>query len=222
MDGRLWELEAETGANPNGTDNYVQRDNNYYSKPIPLFNAGVDYPISVSPAVVRINPVIVIFGTGGTHWAETANKNHKIYAVNATNKLATPTYDDGAGTLHWQKTLATGEKVWSSPTVAGNRVYVATSTGTMNSDNPRDDIAGIGRLYAINLKDRNDDGTAITEGTMENLNNGNIGKAHGSVYVDRGHLYMTTVDNKIVQIGDGTFTEGGASNVKLKAWKLLD
>jgi Tfp pilus tip-associated adhesin PilY1 len=221
MDGRLWELEAATGANPNGTDDYVNVGGSYTSKPIPLFNAGTGYPIAVSPAVVRINPVIVIFGTGGTNWAE-ASQAYNIYAVNASSKQTTPTYAGGAGTLYWQKSLATGEKVWSSPTVAGDRVYVATATGTMNSDNPRDDIAGTGRLYAIRLRDRNDDGTAITEWTVENVNNENIGKVHGSLYVDRGHLYMTTVDNKIVQIGNGNFTEGDASNVKLRAWKQLN
>jgi hypothetical protein len=110
--------------------------------------------------------------------------------------------------------LDAGEKVWSSPTVAGDIVYVATATGTMDSDSPRDDLAGSGKLRAIHLK-------GSSKGTLA-WSRDDIGKARGSLYVDRQHIYLTTIDNKVVQIGNETFNEGGASNVKLRTWKLLD
>jgi hypothetical protein len=212
IDGRLWELDAETGANPNGTDT-VTVGGTDYTKPIPLYNAGIGYPIGVSPTVVRVNPVIVIFGTGGTFWAD-ASYTNKIYAVNASEKRATPDYETGAGTLYWEMALTAGEKVWSSPTVAGDIVYVATATGTMDSDSPRDDLTGEGILRAIRL-------TGSAKG-IQAWSNDDIGKVRGSLYVDRQHIYLTTVNNEVVQIGNGTFTEGGASNVKLRSWKLLD
>jgi len=204
MDGRLWELDAVDGSNPNGTV-----DVEGVAKQVPLWNAGVGKPISVSPAIVRDGGhVILVFGTGGADWAANGD-TYSIYAVDATEKPTDPTYDGGAGTLLWQFPLATGEKVWSSPTIAAGRVFVATASGTMESDNPRKDIAGAGKLYSLKLTD------GAEAWSMD------IGKARGSIYVDRRHVYLTTIDNQLIQIGEDSFPTEEANNVVLKAWREL-
>jgi Tfp pilus tip-associated adhesin PilY1 len=201
MNGRMWELDAVTGDNPHGEDN---------GKQIPLWNAGVGNPISVSPVVTRINPVVVIFGTGGADWA--ANDiNYHIYAVNATDLQENPSYAGGAGTLVWDYELPLGEKVWSTPTVSEGQLFIATSIGSMESIDPRQDIAsGTGKLRTFDLKDGTLSGDAI-----------DVGKARGSIYIDRGQASLTSIDNTITHIGDGDYAESNFSNVVLKAWRQL-
>jgi Tfp pilus tip-associated adhesin PilY1 len=81
MNGRLWELNALDGANPNGL---------YAGKQVPLFNAGIGKPIAVSPAVItQNNHVILVFGTGGADWASDATA-YAVYAVDATAKRSPP------------------------------------------------------------------------------------------------------------------------------------
>jgi hypothetical protein len=205
MNGRLWELNAADGTNPNGTDGD--------GKQIPLFNCGVGNPISVSPAITRLdsNHVVVIFGTGGADWASDAQA-YAVYAVDATQKKVTPTYAEGAGTLLWQKTLSVGEKVWASPTIAAGQVYIATAYGQME---PTDPVAALptgnsGNLYSIKIKD----GSQTWSLT-------NVGKARGNLFVNREHVYLTTVDNTIIQVGNNSFAAGGANNVVVRDWRQL-
>jgi hypothetical protein len=40
----------------------------------------------------------------------------------------------------------------------------------------------------------------------------------GSLYVANGHLYMTTFNNEIIQLGDGDFATGFGNRVVLKSW----
>jgi len=224
MNGRLWELDAVDGTNPNGT---VEVDG--VTKQMPLWNAGIDRPISVSPAITRVNGhVVLIFGTGGTDWAPVKTGSepetdflHSVYAVDATEKQTSPVYWDsdteqgGAGTLLWEQTLDAGEKVWSAPTIAAGRIYVATATGTMESTDPGEDVAGSGYLYSLDLNTGGKVWTADDnpEGRVD------VGKGLSSIYVDRRHVYLTTINNEIRQIGDDDFTEGQANNVLLKAWR---
>ena len=138
MNGRLWELNALDGTNPNGT----QISGTDAGKQIPLFNAGIGKPISVSPAIItQSNHTILVFGTGGADWASNAS-TYAVYAVDATAKRSTPTYATGAGTLLWQYNLSTGEKVWSTPTIANGQIYVVTAFGTMESSDPGQDARG--------------------------------------------------------------------------------
>jgi hypothetical protein len=211
MNGRLWELNALDGTNPNG----AQVDGTDAGKQIPLFNAGIGNPISVLPAVItHDNHTIVVFGTGGADWASDA-ATYAIYAVDATATRSTPNYASGAGTLLWQYNLSSGEKVWSSPTIAAGedgrrRVYVATSFGSMESGDPGQDVdQGGGNLLCLNLGN----------GTLDWRIN-NIGKVRGSLYLDRKHLYLTTLDNQVIQIGGEDFGGGkGSRPAVLRSWK---
>lgn len=209
MDGRLWELNALTGANANGAH-------------IPLFNggagatvtgAGVNYPIAASPTVTigSNGHVLVVFGTGGTDWAPAdADHLHSIFVIDMTQKLASPDTANGAATLLWQLQLEVGEKAWSSPTVADGTVYVSTAYGTMESANPGDDIAStaqLGKIRAVSL-----------EGG-ETVFSQEVGNQRGSVYIKDGHAYGSTLDGRVVQLGDEDFSSGFVVNVFKLLWK---
>lgn len=208
MEGRLWELNALTGANVNGAG-------------VPLFNggagaivtnAGVNYPIAASATITvnSDNHLVAVFGTGGTDWAPAdATHIHSIIAVDMTNKRSADLIN-GVGTVLWQIALNQGEKAWGSPTVANSQVYVTTAYGTLESANPSDDInstAQQGRLRAIDL----DAGTLSFD--LE------VGNSRGSVYVKDGHAYASTLDGKVVQLGNEDFSSGGAMNVFKLLWK---
>jgi hypothetical protein len=47
----------------------------------------------------------------------------------------------------------------------------------------------------------------------------NIGKVRGSIYVDHQHIYLTTFDGQVVQIGGQDFAAGNGSRVVLRSWK---
>jgi hypothetical protein len=207
MNGRLWELNALDGSNPNGT----QTGGADAGKQIPLFNAGVGKPISVSPSIITKNDhTILVFGTGGANWASDTG-TYAVYAVDATTKQSTPSYANGSGTLLWQHNLAVGEKVWSTPTIASGQIYVVTSFGGMESSDPGQDVAvsgQTGNLHSLSL----------ASGALAWSMN-NIGKVRGSLYVDRQHAYLTTVDNQVLQIGGEDFTAGTGNRVILRSWK---
>jgi hypothetical protein len=209
MNGRLWELDTVDGTNPNGQE--VIGDT---TKEIPLFNAGVGYPISVSPAVVKNDGhTVLVFGTGGADWASDA-QTYAIFAVDATDKQSVPTYANGAGTLLWQKNLGAGEKVWSTPTVAYGYIFVATAFGSMEGSDPRMDIPVTGQASGNFLKLKLADG-----GLAWQLSD--IGKVRGSIFVDRQHAYMTTIDGQVIQIGGSDFAAGTGNRVVLRTWRQM-
>jgi hypothetical protein len=208
MEGKLWELNALTGANVNGTG-------------VPLFNggtgalvtnAGVNYPVAAS-ATVTVNAdghMVAVFGTGGTDWAP-ADASHiqSIIAVDMTDKRSSDLVN-GVGKVLWQTNLNLGEKAFGSPTVANGQIYVTTAYGTMESANPSDDLNSTtqkGRLRAIDLNA----GTLTFD--LE------VGNTRGSVYVKDGHAYTSTLDGKVVQLGNEDFSSGGAVNVFKLLWK---
>jgi len=209
MDGRLWEINAVDGVNPHGAD--------ADEKQIPLWNAGIGNPISVSSAITRDNDnsSLLTFGTGGTDWAAN-DENYYIYTVNASNlkEDANNNYTNGAGTLVWEQMLDVGEKVWSSPTVISGVVLVATAKGNMENTDLSDGVGSTGSLMAIELE-ADDGGSPAIIWTISD-----IGNARGSLYVDRQHIYITTTDNTIKQIGDDDFSSGNVNMTVLKAWKL--
>lgn len=205
MNGRLCEINAVDGINPNGQEN---------GKEIPLYNAGVGNPISVSPSIAKSNGhTILVFGTGGADWASDTQA-YAIFAVDATNKQSVPTYANGAGTLLWKKDLGVGEKVWSTPTIAYGYIFVTTAYGSMEGSDPRMDLSAegdsSGNLYKLKIEDASL-AWSVT----------NIGKVRGSIYVDRQHAYMTTIDGQVIQIGGEDFSAGSGSNVSLVTWRQL-
>jgi len=207
MNGRLWEINALDGSNPNGAEAIS-------GKQIPLYNAGVGYPISVSPAISKVSGhAILAFGTGGTDWAAD-DQAYAIFAVDATEKQTEPTYSGGAGTLLWKQDLGIGEKVWSAPTIAAGFLFVATTYGSLESTNPSDDIPVTGEPSGDFLKFKILDGTMVDSIT-------NIGKVRGSIYVERQHAYLTTIDGKVIQIGEGNFEASSGTNVVLKTWRQI-
>jgi len=215
MNGRLWELEALDGSNSHG----IVQSGDHIGKQIPLFNAGVGNPISVSPAIIRRNGnVILIFGTGGANWASN-DKAYHVYSVDSTaagrlsqaEKSANYNSHGGAIDYNWALPLPVGQKVWSSPTIAAGLIWIAVSSGgTLESTDPKNDTDGGGELIQLDL----DEGDRVwTEPLV-------IGdQVRGSLYVTRQHIYMTTIRGDITQVGGGAFDRGTANRVVLRAWK---
>jgi outer membrane protein assembly factor BamB len=227
MNGRLWELKAKDLSNPHG----VVATGDDAGKQIPLFDAGVENPISVSPAIVNRNGhIMVIFGTGGADWASTklpdgtTDKYYYVYAVDATAANAvspedktTNYYSFGSvAQSTWAFQLDAGEKVWSSPTISAGQLLVATAFGTMESADPTNDLDGGGKLRLLDLGD----GSSIwknEDGTDKHMT---IGKVRGSLYVSRGHVYLTDIDGTLIRIGDPDKDDPGTGNrVVLRSWR---
>jgi hypothetical protein len=114
----------------------------------------------------------------------------------------------------WQKNLGLGEKVWSTPTIAHGYSFAATAYGSMEGSDPRMDLPAAGgnsgNFYKLKLAD----------GSLAWSLTG-IGKVRGSIYVDRQHAYMTTIDGQIIQIGGEDFGAGGGSNLSMMDWRQL-
>jgi hypothetical protein len=209
MNGRLWEIDAIDGTNPNGTEGTGDD-----TKEIPLYNAGMGNPISVSPAIVQYNGhTLLIFGTGGANWAAD-DQAYAIYAVDATAKQSEPIYTDGAGTLAWKVDTEVGEKIWSTPTVANGYIFLATAFGSMEGSDPRMDVPVTGQASGNFYKLKLGDGSLAWKLTA-------IGKVRGSIFVNRQHAYMTTIDGQIIQIGGDDFAAGTGSRVVLRSWKQM-
>jgi type IV pilus assembly protein PilY1 len=227
MNGRMWEIALTD--DPDGkwaagesvhTYEYPDPVNagDTLTKAIPLFNAGIGNPISVSPAIITRNGhVLLIFGTGGADWASNAQGYH-VYAVDATeaaNLIETDkdaNYESIGGAIGalWTLPLGIGEKVWSSPTISAGQIWIVTSFGSMESADPKNDRGGSSKLRLLNL----DDGNNIWDEPLT------IGKVRGSIYVSRKHVYMTTFDGDIIQLGDqDDFTAGTGNRVVLKSWQ---
>ena len=220
INGRMWELEAHDGSNPYGT--YIDASDPYDLKyfQIPLFAAGVGYPITVSPAVLMHNGhVILIFGTGGTDWAVNTN-TYNIYGVDATDaktdwdalsqseKNSYYQTNKAASTPAWSFALAAGEKVWSTPTIAAGQIWIVTSSGSMEGADPGADSAGSSKLRRFDLS-----------GDIQQTIDFNNKKIRGSLFVSNKHLYLTTFNNEIIQLGDGDFAAGIGNRVVLKSWQ---
>ena len=78
----------------------------------------------------------------------------------------------------------------------------------MEGSDPAADAGGSSTLRRLDL-----DGGLV--GTPYVFNK----KVRGSLYVSNRHLYMTTFDNEIIQIGDGDFAAGNDNRVVLKTWR---
>ncbi len=83
----------------------------------------------------------------------------------------------------------------------------------MENCDPHDAGDGTGSLKAIKLE-ADEDGNPEIIWTIKD-----IGKARGALYVDRQHIYLTTTDNTIKQIGDEDFSPGNVNMTMIRAWK---
>jgi hypothetical protein len=237
MNGRMWEIaltDDPAGKWAAGESVHVAEypdpddESKTLTEPIPLFNAGIGHPISVSPTIITRNShTLLIFGTGGADWASNSTRYH-VYAVDATAAgllsqteknlyysrhgmaLEPPSDSDLKNRFVPLKlTLEPGEKVWSSPTFSAGQIWLVTSFGSMESTDPKDDLAGSSNLRLLSLdKDPSDwpDPKAI-------------GKVRGSIYVSNKHVYMTTFGNQILQFGEEDFSAGSGNRVVLKFWQ---
>jgi hypothetical protein len=82
----------------------------------------------------------------------------------------------------------------------------------MESSDPAQDVPlegqSTGNLHSVRLAD----------GVLSwSINN--IGKVRGSIYVDRQHIYLTTLDNQIIQVGNDDFAAGTGNRVVVRSWK---
>jgi type IV pilus assembly protein PilY1 len=226
MNGRMWELALTNdpagkwaaGQSVHIYDGPDDPDKDLVKgMAIPLFNAGIGNPISVSPAIIlRNGHVLLIFGTGGTDWASN-DKGYHVYAVDATEAAnliksdKQANYEDLGGAIgaKWSLPLAVGEKVWSSPTISAGQIWIVTSFGSMESADPKSDKGGSSKLRLLKL----DTGENVWDEPLT------IGKVRGSIYVSRKHVYMTTFDGEIIQLGGEDFTAGTGNRVVLKSWQ---
>ena len=84
-----------------------------------------------------------------------------------------------------------------------------TSTGSLESADPKSDKAGFSKLRLLDL----DTGLNVWDQPLV------TGKIRGSIYVSRKHVYMNAFDGKIIQLGGGDdFARGNGNRVVLKAW----
>jgi hypothetical protein len=87
----------------------------------------------------------------------------------------------------------------------------------MESHDPANDKMGTGYLYNLNLADGSG-GWVTDDGLVESIS---IRKSRGAPYVDRKHVYLTTIDNHVIQIGDGNFTAPPGNRVILQSWREI-
>ena len=225
MNGRMWEIALTddpagkwtAGQSVHEAEVTVEEVTSTVS--IPLFNGGIGNPISVSPAIITRNGhVLLIFGTGGADWASN-DQGYNVLAVDATaagllapiDKQTNFQATGGAVDAIWNLPLANGEKVWSSPTISAGQIWIVTSFGSMESADPKSDRGGSSKLRLLNL-----DGTNAWDEPLIFDNR----KVRGSIYVSRKHVYMSTFDGDIIQLGDDNdFSPGTGNRVVLKSWQ---
>jgi len=218
MNGRFWALDA-TDPDPNVSgdpDRCIFKNSN--GDPVPMFSAGVNYPISVSPAITRHNGhVVLVFGTGGADWAANDIAN-RVYVLDATRaeQLSQSEIDANFSTFgaaeirsHYLE-LPVGQKVWSAPTIAAGQIWVASAAGTMESADPNNDTQGEGHLQVLDME---------AASLLKNGDPKKIKKVRGSLYVSNQHVYATAIDGTIIQFGKEDFAAGTANRVRLKTWQ---
>jgi len=150
LDGRLWKVDVS-----------VEFKNRNSWNAVTIYEDINRYPIFTKPAI-WIDPGSVdavprlYFGTGGDDQAP----DDVMYAFIALMDRASPEVEWFIGddtVLRLSKDidkgdLAAGEKVWADPKVANYIVYFSTLTGSIESVDPCQNLAGIGKLYGRYVK----------------------------------------------------------------------
>jgi len=223
LDGRLWKVDASIqyvdAASWTGEILYTDPDH---------------YPIITKPAV-WINPGVanapprVYFGTGGDDRAPDG-ATYSFIALIDGNVPEVEWFmgDDRALGLPAEKDagdLGAGEKVWADPVVADYIVYFSTLTGSIESVDPCESLAGIGKLYARYVQTVGNTpvgGTAFSSSTgpLESLQL--VSKARAAVTV--GERTMGTKKKREIYIQEFDSTiqrleQPVGSTLVLKSWR---
>jgi len=146
LDGRLWKVDIS-----------IEFEDSSSWDGVIIYEDSKNYPIVSSPAV-WLNPVSaevtprLYFGTGGDDGAP----NDLDYSFIALLDGVTPEVEWFLGDatllgIAMEKDvgdLDTGAKVWADPQVADFIVYFSTLIGSIESVDPCESLAGVGKLYA--------------------------------------------------------------------------
>jgi len=151
LDGRLWRVDVSSEFRVQG--NHTTWDSEVEN----IYEDAHNYPILSKPAV-WLDPTSsqsiprIYFGTGGDDNAP----SDVTYSFIALQDGTSPEVEWFMGdpdelNLPAEKDvgdLGVGEKVWADPKVANFIVYFSTLTGSIESVDPCQSLAGIGKLYA--------------------------------------------------------------------------
>jgi len=146
LDGRLWKIDVsrEFRRSQDWQAEVIYEDHHNYpiiSKPAVWINAASETPVPR-----------IYFGTGGDDRAP----DDVTYSFIALQDGVTPEIEwfiGDARELNLNEgqdrgDLGVGEKVWADPKIADYIVYFSTLTGSIESVDPCESLAGVGKLYA--------------------------------------------------------------------------
>ena len=184
--GRVWELDAATGAITNNEEIWSATANSATE---------IDRPIASGTALYRdsTGKLHVAVVTGGIYWAPaTSSLRQQVVDINVG--LSTPT----ASVI---QTLGEGERVFGSPVISGQDIYVLATEGLAD--------------FLL------DPSTSLTSGSMHrtNLSTGQLfsltvgGSASTAGLSSTGKVVLTT--STAVAVRDNTGADGTSSDVDL-------
>lgn len=125
LDGRVWELDAATGANVNGTAPLAD---------VGLTPQGNTQPIGVPPALAierETGRLLLLVVTGGVDWAA-PNDTYALYAFDLSQSARVAGRTSGVATQRFRTALPAGQRGYAPPTVSGNDVYLVASSGLLS------------------------------------------------------------------------------------------
>ena len=146
LDGRLWKIDVsrEFRRSQDWQAEVIYEDHHNYpiiSKPAVWINATVESPVPR-----------IYFGTGGDDRAPD-DVTYSFIALLDGNRPEVEWFIGDHRELNLNSSLdkgdlGVGEKVWADPKIADYIVYFSTLTGSIESVDPCESLAGIGKLYA--------------------------------------------------------------------------
>ncbi len=146
LDGRIWKVDVTTD---------FRRAQNWTADI--LYEDALNYPIVTRPTV-WIDTTIpggiphLYFGTGGDDRAPNDTTYSFIALLDNPRRADVEWFMGDPALTNLDPALdmgdlGVGEKVWSNPVIANSIVYFNTLTGSIESVNPCDNLAGVGKLY---------------------------------------------------------------------------
>lgn len=146
LDGRIWKIDI--------SKEYL-RDNSWTA--VSIYEDDDNYPIISQPAVwvdasVEVPAPRIFFGTGGDDRAPDDTYYSFVALLDGSSPqvewfMGDPTVVNLSESKKVGQ-LGIGEKVWSDPKIADYIVYFNTLTGSIESVDPCESLAGVGNLYA--------------------------------------------------------------------------